>query len=168
MEFEDIIRRRTATRKFSDKKIEQEKIDKILEAGRLAPTAKNKQPIKIYVVNSNEGLNKIDKASRCRYGASTVFIVCGNKNEAFQKENHTTYEMDACIVATHMLLEATNLNVDNIWVELFDEQVLREEFKIPSEIVPVCILPMGYKDIDCPLNPMHNIRKDINDLVEYR
>ena len=58
MEFEDIIRKRTAVRKFSDKKIEQELLNKILEAGRLAPTAKNNQPIKIYVVNSNEGMEK--------------------------------------------------------------------------------------------------------------
>ena len=61
MEFEEIIRKRTAVRKFSDKALEQEKLDKILEAGRLAPTAKNIQPIKIYVVSSLEGLEKIDK-----------------------------------------------------------------------------------------------------------
>ncbi len=168
MEFEEIIRRRSATRKFSSQKVEKEKVDKILEAGRLAPTAKNNQPIKIYVVESNEGLASIDKASRCRYGAPLVLIVCGNKNEAYQKGEHNTYEMDSCIVATHMILEATNLNVDNIWVELFDENILREEFNIPSEIVPVCILPMGYRDSDCPINPMHSIRKDINELVEYR
>ena len=168
MEFEKIIRTRTATRKFSSQKVEKEKIDKILEAARLAPTAKNNQPIKIYVVETSEGLEKIDKASRCRYNAPLVFIVCGNKTEAYQKGNHNTYEMDSCIVGTHMILEATNLNVDNIWVELFDENILREEFNIPKEIVPVCLLPMGYKDIDCPVNPMHNIRKNIVDLVEYR
>ena len=62
MEFEDIIRKRTSVRKFSNIKLEQEKLDKILEAGRVAPTAKNNQPIKIYIVNSKEGIDKIDKA----------------------------------------------------------------------------------------------------------
>ena len=148
MEFEDIIRRRTSTRKFSTRKIEKEKLDKILEAGRLAPTAKNNQPIKIYVVESDEGLNKIDKASRCRYGAPTVLLICGNKDEAYHKEEYSTYEMDASIVTTHM--------------------IIREEFNIPNELIPVCLLPLRYKEIDCPENPMHNKRKDISELVEYR
>ena len=168
MEFEDIIRKRTAVRKFSDKALEQVKLDKILEAGRLAPTAKNNQPIKIYVVNSEEGLMKIDSASRCRYGAKTVLIVCGNIEEAYHKGDYSTYEMDSCIVATHMMLEATNIGVDNIWIELFDETILREEFNIPSDYIPVCLLPLGYKAIDCPFNPLHEKRKNIEDIVEYK
>ena len=168
MEFENIIRKRTAVRKFSDKKIEKEVLDKILEAGRLAPTAKNNQPFKIYVVNNEEGLLKIDNASRCRYGAKTVLIVCGNKDEAYHKGDYSTYEMDSCIVATHMMLEATNVGVDNIWIELFDEAILRNEFNIPNEYIPVCLLPLGYKAADCPINPLHEKRKNIEDIVEYK
>ena len=168
MNFEDVIRKRTAVRKFDNQKLEKEKLDMILEAGRIAPTAKNNQPFKIYIVDSEDGLLKIDKASRCRYNASTVLIVCGNKEAAYHKEDYSTYEMDCSIVATHMMLEATNLGVDNIWVESFDENILREKFDIPNELIPVCLLPLGYKTEDCPINPLHNIRKDINDLVEYR
>ncbi len=168
MEFEEVIRKRTAVRKFSDRKLEKEKLDKILEAGRLAPTAKNNQPIKIYVVQSDEGIDKIDKATRCRYGAKTVLIICGNKEQSFKKDDFTTYEMDSCIVATHIMLEATNLGVDNIWIEAFDGKILREEFNISNELVPVCLLPLGYKAEDCPMNPLHNIRKSIKDIVEYK
>lgn len=168
MEFEDVIRKRTSVRKFSDKELEREKLDKILEAGRLAPTAKNNQPFKIYVVKGEEGLAKIDKASRCRYGAKMVLIVCGNKEEAYHKNDYSTYEMDSCIVATHMMLEATNIGVDNIWIESFDESVLREEFAIPSDFIPVCLLPLGYKAEDCPVNPFHEQRKKIEDIVEYK
>ena len=168
MSFEEIIRKRTAVRKFSDKKLEKEKLDKILEAGRLAPTAKNSQPIKIYVIKSEEGISNLDKATRCRYGASTVLIVCGNKEEAYHKGEYSTYEMDATIVATHMMLEATNVGVDNIWIESYDESILRKEFDIPNEYIPVCILPLGYKIDDCPINPMHDKRKNIDELVEYK
>lgn len=168
MNFEDIIRKRTAVRKFSDKKVEEDKINKILEAGRLAPTAKNNQPFKIYVVNSEAGLSKIDKATRCRYGAKTVLMICGNVEEAYHKEEYSTYEMDSCIVATHMMLEATNVGVDNIWVESFDEDILREEFNIPSDYIPVCLLPLGYKAEDCPTNPLHEKRKKLEDIVEYK
>ncbi len=168
MEFEDIIRKRTSVRKFSDTKIDKEKLDKILEAGRLAPTAKNNQPFKIYVVNSENGLMKIDNVSRCRYGAKTVLIICGNKDQAYHKGDYSTYEMDSCIVATHMMLEATNIGVDNIWIESFDENILRNEFNIPSEYIPVCLLPLGYKSVDCPINPLHEKRKNIEDIVEYK
>ena len=168
MEFEDIIRKRTSVRKFSDIKLGEEKLDKILEAGRVAPTAKNNQPIKIYIVNSSKGIDKIDKASRCRYGEQTVLIVCGNKEDAYHKGDYTTAEMDSCIVATHMMLEATNIGVDNIWVESFDESILREEFDIPSEYTPFLLMPLGYKTEDCPINPLHNKRKSLEELVEYK
>lgn len=175
MDFEQVIRDRFAARKFSDKEIEAEKLDAILEAWRIAPTAKNLQPIKIYVIRSAEWLAKLDKASPCRYGANTVLLVCWDKETAFMKKDatrtldvHSTYEMDACIVATHMLLEATNQWLGNIWVELFDEKIIREEFDIPENLVPVCLLPMGYKAEDCSMNPNHSIRKSMDEIVEYK
>ena len=167
MEFEEVIRKRSSARKYSDKKIEREKLNRILEAGRLAPTAKNNQPIKIFIVETEEGLAKIDNASKCRYGAKTVLIVCGNIEEAHKKGEHSTYEIDCCIVATHMMLEATNIGVDNIWIESFDENILRKEFNIPEYYIPVCLLPMGYKTDDCPINPLHEKRKDLKDIIEY-
>ncbi len=168
MEFENVIRQRQAIRKFSNEKIENDKLLKILEAGRLAPTAKNIQPIKIYAVTTDEGLNKIDLASPCRYNAQCVLLVCGEKNNAFVKGEHSTYEMDACIVATHMMLEATNIGIDNIWVEMFDKDVLINEFNIPEGIEPICLLPMGIKTEDCPDNPNHNVRKELTEIVEYK
>lgn len=167
MEFEKVVRERFSTRNFSDRKIEKDKLDKILDVGRIAPTAKNIQPIKIYVVNSIESLKKIDKASPCRYGAQTVLIICGDKENAFKKENYSTYEMDACIVATHLILEATNIGVDNIWVEMFNKDILVNEFNIPENLVPVCLIPIGYRSDSCIPGPMHNIRKSLDELVEY-
>ena len=168
MEFESVIRERKATRKFSNKQVEKEKLDKILEAGRIAPTAKNLQPIKIYVVQSEEGLNKIDKSSKCRYGAKTVLLVCGDKEKSYVKDGSPIYQMDASIVTTHMMLEATNLGVDNIWIELFDGEILKNEFNIPDNLVPVCLLPIGYRSKLCPPSPFHNIRKNIKEIVEYK
>ena len=167
MEFEIVIRKRESTRKFSNKKVEREKLDKILEAGRLAPTAKNIQPFKIFVVESEDGLSKIDKASPCRYNAKTVLLVCGNKQDAFKKDKFNSYEMDATIVTTHMMLEATNLGVDNIWIELFDTNILKKEFKLSDDLIPVCLLPLGYKDETCPKSPKHAIRKNMDEIVEY-
>jgi len=67
-----------------------------------------------------------------------------------------------------MMLEATNIGVDNIWVESFDEKILREEFNIPDELTPVLLMPLGYKAEDCPINPLHDKRKSLEELVEYK
>lgn len=168
MDFEDVIKQRKSTRKFSDRIIEKENLDRILEAGRIAPTAKNNQPVKIYIIQSEDGLKKLDKATPCRYGSQTVLLVCGDKEKSFSKDEHSTYEVDSCIVATHMMLEATNIGIDNIWIDMFDRNVIREEFEIPKNLIPVCLLPLGYKSKICPPSPFHKVRKDINKIIEYK
>lgn len=168
MEFDKVIRERFSVRKFKSDSVSDDLINKILEAGNVAPTAKNNQPQKIYVVKSKEGLEKIDKASPCRYNAPVCLIVASDKSIAWSKENYSTYEMDACIVATHMMLEATNVGVDNIWIEMFDKDILRREFNISENIEPICLIPLGYRDDSCAPSPMHNNRKDLSEIVEYR
>ncbi len=168
MEFEKVIRERFSTRKFKNDLISDELINKILEAGNLAPTAKNNQPQRIYVVKSKEGLEKIDKASPCRYNAPVCLIVASDKGIAWSKDDSSTYEMDACIVATHMMLEATNVGVDNIWIEMFDKNILKQEFNLDANIEPVCLIPLGYKTDDCKPSPMHNTRKNLSQIVEYK
>ncbi len=168
MEFDKVIRERCSTRKFSDKLLEQDKLDKILEAGRIAPTAVNKQPFKVYVVRSKDGLSKIDKATRYRYGAPVVLMILGNKNEAYSRDDYSSYEMDSTIVATHMMLEATNIGVSNIWIKLYDSDVLKNEFNLPDNLIPVCLMPIGYRADDCPQSMHHNTRKSIDKIVEYR
>ncbi len=168
MEFEKVIRERFSVRQFKDELISDELVNKILEAGNLAPTAKNNQPQKIYVVKSKEGLDKIDKASPCRYNAPVCLIVASDKNIAWSKEGYSTYEMDACIVATQMMLEATNIGVDNIWIEMFDKETLKHEFNLEENIEPICLIPLGYKTDDCKPSPMHDKRKDLSEIVEYK
>lgn len=167
MEFNDVIRKRTATRKFSNRKLSQEDIEKILEAGRLAPTAKNFQPQLIYVVISEEEIKKIDQVTPCRYNAQCCLLVCSDKEKAFHKDEYSTFEIDATIVATHMILESANLNIDSTWIEAFDKNKVKEVFNLGDNIEPVCIINLGYKTDDCPENPMHNQRKNINETVKY-
>ena len=167
MNFEDVVKTRTAVRKFKDEKIRKEELDKILELGRLAPTAKNLQPQKIFVVESVDGLNKIDLCSPCRYGAPVVLLICSDKSVAFSKEGHSTYEMDASIVATFLMLAATSLNIGSIWVEMFDSKRIKELFNLDSNIEPICLIPIGYKKDDYLFSMNHNVRKDISEMVSY-
>lgn len=163
--FEEVLRNRYSCRKFKDDMVPEESIKKILEMGRLAPTAKNKQPFHIYVVTKVEGLAKIDEVSPCRYNAPLVFIVCASHDEAWSDGVSNSFEMDASIVATHMLLEASNIGVDNIWVEMFDRKKTKEVFNIPEGLMPVILLPMGYSDTSA--SPMHNTRKTVEELVTF-
>ena len=164
-DFDKVITERTAVRKFSDKKVDDKIITKILEAGQKAPTAKNLQPQKIYVLKSKEALEKIDKTTPCRYGAPVCLLVCADKNIAWKNAEDSTYEIDASIVATHMMLQATNLKVDNIWIRNFDSEKIKSEFGLSENIEPVCLLPIGYRDLDCPQNPFHTVRKPLKDFV---
>ena len=167
MEFEKVIKERFSTRKFSDKKVEKEKLAKILEAARLAPTAKNLQAFKIYVVESREGIEKIDKATRCRYNAPTVLVICGDKN-GYSHGNHSYVDIDTSIVTTHLMLAATNEGIDNIWIGLFEPDIIKEEFNLPDNLIPVNLLPIGYKTDDYKPSPMHTTRKNLEELVEYK
>ena len=167
MEFEKVIKERFSTRKFSDKKVEKEKLAKILEAARLAPTAKNLQAFKIYVVESREGIEKIDKATRCRYNAPTVLVICGDKN-SYSHGNHSYVDIDTSIVTTHLMLAATNEGIDNIWIGLFEPDIIKEEFNLPDNLIPVNLLPIGYKTDDFKPSPMHTTRKNLEELVEYK
>ena len=169
MEFEKVLRERKSTRLFSSKEVEEEKLLQILEAARVAPTAKNAQPFKILVVRSKEGIKKVDNATRCRYKAPICLIVCADKEKAYNKKNgHSYVDIDASIVTTHMMLEATNVGVDNIWIGLFNEEIVKEEFELDDNMIPVCMLMIGYKSRLCPPNPFHNSRKSLDEIVEYR
>lgn len=167
MELEKVMEERFSVRRFSTRKVEKEKLDKILHYGNIAPTAKNIQPQRIYVVETEEGLEKIDRISKCRYNAPTVLIICSDLDEVYKDEFGDTADIDASIVLTHMMLEAYNLGVDSVWVDLFDHIKIKEEFNIPERCKPVAIMPIGYREEGVVPSPMHSTYKDINDIVTY-
>ena len=168
MDFETVIRKRSSTRVFSDKKLEREKLEKILEAGRVAPTAMNKQDFKVLVVESDEAIAKLDEVHACHYGAPTSLIVCADNAVGFSSDGkHASGVIDASIVATHMMLEATNLGVDNIWTWAWGNAEMVEIFELPENLEPICVLPLGYRATDDHGSAHHGERKELAELVEY-
>ena len=169
MEFNDVVRNRYSCKKYSDKKLEDEKINAILEAGRVAPTAKNLQEQHIYVVRSEEALAKIDAATPCRYGAPVVLVV------AYDKENVFTYPggkkdsgaEDATIVATHLTLAAYNESVDSCWINFFDTDKLTVALGLPENEEILMLLDLGYAAEDAGPLPNHFSRKDLSETVSY-
>ena len=169
MEFREVIRNRYSCRKYKDQKVEPEKIDAILEAGRLAPTAKNLQEQRIYVLQSDEALAKIDSVTPCRFGAPVVIAV------AFDTSNVYTYpggektsgDEDATIVATHMILAATDEGLGSCWLNRFDPQKTAELLGLPENEELVMLMDIGYAAEDAAPAPMHESRKDLSETVRY-
>ena len=131
MEFKEVVKNRYSCKKFSERQVEKEKLDAILEAGRLAPTAKNLQEQKIYVVQTRDGLAKLDKATPCRYGAPVCIVVAFDSANVFTYpgEKRDSGVEDASIVATHMILAATDEGLDSCWVNFFNPEELAKEGK---------------------------------------
>ncbi len=167
MEFKEVIRKREAIRKFKDIPVEQEKLDLILEAARLAPTGANKQPQRVYVLKSTEALHKMDQMTPSRYGAPIALLVAADKSEAWEWQGYNGYEADAAIVATHILLAATDVGVGSIWAGIVDQEGVRDIFELPESVLPVAFIPLGYAADDYSGNPMHNQRKQIEEIVKY-
>ena len=169
MEFEQLFRERYSCRKFSNKKVDKETLQKVLEAGKLAPTAKNQQPFKIYVLESDESLKKVDLVSPCRYGAPIVLTFVYNEDQMWKNPNNPVHHSgveDVAIVATHIMLEAKNLGLDTCWVKYFDNENFESLFELPSNEKSILLLPLGYGEIGP--GPLHKTKKDISELVEYR
>lgn len=169
MEFTQVVKERYACKKFDGRQITPEQLQAILEAGRLAPTAKNLQEQRIYVVQSEEGLARIDKQTPCRYGAPTVLVVAYNSNEVFvyPGEKRDSGMEDATIVATHMMLAACNAGVDSCWVNFFHPDELAQELGLPEQEEVLMLLDLGYGAEGAGPLENHFSRKPLSETVSY-
>lgn len=169
MDFLDLAESRYSVRKFSSKKVEKEKLDLVLEAGRAAPTAVNYQPQRILVLNSEEELEKLKACTPYHFNAPLVLLVCYDETKSWKRKFDDKDEgsIDASIVATHMMLEAANIGLGSTWVGYFDPQKMKNLYALPDHIVPVALLPMGYPDDSSKPHPNHDMRFDISTTVFY-
>jgi nitroreductase len=170
MDFLELAENRYSVRAFLPNKVEQNLIDDILKSAQLAPTAKNNQPHKIYVLQSEDALNKVKEVTNCTYGAPLVFLICQDTNESWKspyEDNYSSGEMDASIVCTHMMLTAQDIGLGSVWVLLFDKQKTSEIFNLPENIKPVCLLPVGYPSDKAAPSPRHSETKSLDEMVKY-
>lgn len=169
MSFYELAEKRYSVRKFSDKPVEKEKMDMILQAGRIAPTAKNFQPQQIFVVQSKDGMEKLNRCTPCIYGAPAALLICYDKDKSWKrphdKKDHG--DIDASIVCAHMMFEAHELGLGTTWVCHYDPAAVVREFSLPENIVPSSILPLGYPAADAEPAPFHGDRKPLDETVKY-
>ena len=169
MEFKEVIKRRYSCKKYSGRQVEAEKLSSILEAGRLAPTAKNLQEQHVYVLQSADSLAKIDAVTPCRYGAPTVVVVAFDKNNVFTYPGgkRDSGVEDATIVATHMILAAADEGVDSCWINFLDPEKLAEGLGLPESEEILMVMDLGYAAEGAGPLPNHESRKELSETVTY-
>jgi nitroreductase len=168
MQFKELAAARYSVRQFKDKPVEQDKLDLILEAARIAPTGANKQPQRILLVSGAKELEKVDACTPCRFGAPLVFIICYDSDACWVRQKYDgakSGEVDAGIVTTHMMLQAADAGLGTTWVMHFDPAKTREEFALPSHIIPVAFLPTGYPADDAQPAGFHSQRYPLDKLL---
>lgn len=169
MDFLTLAKSRYSVRSYTDKLVEPEKLAQILEAAHVAPTAANRQPVRILVVQEKEGLEKIGKAANI-FGAPLAVIVCSDHSKAWERpfDGKNTVDIDASILTDHMMLEATQLGLGSVWICYFKPDVLKAEFQLPDGLEPVNILAIGYTSQE-PASPDRHAaaRIPVEELVSY-
>lgn len=170
MEFSELIQSRYSCKKYdSTKQLSHKQLQAILEAGRMAPTAKNLQEQHIYVAQSPEALAIIDQHTPCRYGAPTVLVVAFDKNNVYtypESKRQSGIE-DASIVATHMMLAAKNEGVDSCWLNCVHIDGLHDALHLPDNEDILMLLDLGFAAADAEPLANHFSRKPLSETVTY-
>ena len=168
MNFLELAKERFSVRSFKKDAIEAEKLNMILEAGRVAPTACNKQPQKIYVIQSEEMRAKLATVCKFTFDAPVVLAICYDKDKAWKNDLTPGYcsgETDAAIVCTHMMFEAWEQGIGSCWVGYFNADDVSRVLELPENICVTAMLPIGYAADDAQPAELHNTYRDWDDTI---
>jgi nitroreductase len=168
MNFLELVSKRYSERFFAVTEIEQEKIDKILEAGRLIPTACNYQPQRFFVLKSKKALDLAAMVTPFTYNSPLIILICYDKNEVWKnkrEEGYNSGEQDIAIAATTMMYEAQSLGIHSLWIRGFNSKTASEKFNLPENIIPGMMLALGYPSEKSKPSDWHFKRKSIEEIM---
>ena len=166
MDFFDLINQRYSVRAYKTDPVEDKKLQQVLDAAHLAPTAANRQPIQFVVIHTagrESDLKRIYSAEWFRK-APLVICACAVSSQAWSRMDKKNYsEVDVTIAMDHLILAATNLGLGTCWVAAFDPEAAREVLGLPEGVEPIAFTPIGYpSDLPRPKK-----RKPLSDLIRY-
>lgn len=166
MEYQELITRRYSVRAYKPDPIESDKLEKILEAARIAPTAANRQPFQIIVIKTQGKEDQLSRIYRRDWFVQAPLLICavGIPAKSWVREDMRRYlDVDVAIVMDHLILAATDLGLGTCWVAAFNAQAARESLELPDEVEPLIFTPLGYPADE----PGPKERKPVNELVRY-
>jgi nitroreductase len=171
MEYSDLIRSRESVRNYDpDHPVSKEILEKILNAGRLAPSACNYQPYKILLISSSRVLEKVRASYNKEWfkDAPHVLVITGLRDKAWKRsyDGYNSIETDVAIALTHIILAAENEGVATCWIEAYNPAILNEALNIGDNQVIFGITPLGYPRPGFK-KAMNKQRKSLGDIVEY-
>lgn len=169
--FLDIAKNRYSCRKYNARRVEEEKLMLVLEAGRVAPSAVNFQPWHFYVMQETEDLERFYGAYHREWfrTAPCVIVICANHSQSWKRkaDGKDHGDIDAAITTDHMTLQATELGLATCWICNFDVERTRELLKLPEYLEPVVILPLGYPLDEADPERHSEKRKPLSEIVSY-
>ena len=167
MDFNTVIQRRYSCRSFSHQPVDQKKVDRILDAGRIAPTAVNKQPVHVWAVTNPDMLDAIKGVTRSNYGAPLILVVGCRPSEAWVRryDGKNGAEVDASIVATYLMLAAENEGLATLWVGSFDPALLKGILPDTAGYELVAMINVGYPAEGSEPSAMHGRRISMEEFV---
>jgi nitroreductase len=167
MEYSELIAARYSVRAYRPDLVEDEKLQAVLEAARLAPTAANRQPFQLVVIHTAGREEELRKIYHRPWfvQAPLVIAVCTISSQAWVRESDkfNARLIDAAIVADHLILAAANLGLGTCWIANFNTEAARSILRLPEEAEPIIFTPLGYPADQ----PGSKIRKPLADLVRY-
>ena len=171
MTFLELAKQRYSCRSYDSKQVEQEELNQILEAGRVAPSAVNFQPWQFIVIRDKENLDKIHKAYHREWfqTAPCVIVICGDHDISWKRKHDGKdhCDVDVAITVDHMTLQATELGLGTCWICNFDPQKAVEILKLPGHLEPIVILPVGYPLDHGDPDRHDEKRKAMDEIVSY-
>jgi nitroreductase len=167
-DFLELARRRKSIRGYAQRSVPPEMLEKVLEAARLAPSAKNLQPYHIIVVQRPEQMERLHAVYPAPFfkEAPVVLAVCMEPAAAWTRDRHDGKhyaEVDATIAADHMTLEAEDLGLGTCWIAAFDPVKTREVLELPEGVEPLVLLTLGFPTD----SGREKKRKSLEELVRY-
>lgn len=171
MKFLDNAKNRYSCRSYKSTAIEDDKLNYILEAGRIAPSAANKQPWHFVVIREEENRKKLSAAYQRDWfvQAPVALVICGNRNLSWKRsfDGMDALYIDIGITVDHISLAATEQGLATCWICNFDPKKCREILQLPSDIEPVVILTVGYPaDLVNP-NRHNTLRKKAEEIIHW-
>jgi len=167
MDYSELIAARYSVRAYRPDPVEDEKLQAVLEAARLAPTAANRQPFQLVVLHTAGREDEIGRIYRRPWfvQAPLVIAVCAISSQAWVRESDrfNARLIDAAIVADHLILAAANAGLGTCWVAAFNVEAARHVLQLPDEVEPVIFTPLGYPAD----SPSPKVRKPLSELVRY-
>ncbi len=170
-DFYNLIRYRRSIRSYDpEKKISKETILSILDAGRLAPTASNKQPLRFHMVEEGKVLAELRECySRSWFhNAPAVLVLTGKREDAWVRsyDEYNSLEIDAAIMMDHIILAAESEGVSTCWILAFDPEIVRRALRLEENEIPLVMTPLGYYPEGYQKREMPE-RKSLEELVKW-